>query len=147
MDHDKLSDQIRALAALKAEKKRLADLTKTNNAEIDEQEHIITSALLNMAEASGLECADDFAVTVDGRRYSVTTKPFYTIPAERRDEAFQALRSLGLASLITERVDDRSLTKVLIEIIEDAGGELPEEYEVIPTRFYEKLTISDRKVG
>lgn len=147
MNIETLSDKLRNLAALKVEKKRLADLTKELGIQIDDQEREITTAMLDMADTAGLASVDDFAIAVDGRRYCVTTKPFYTIPADRRDEAFQALRELGLADLIVEKVDDRTLTKTLIELADDAGGELPEEYDAIPVRFYEKMTISDRKVG
>lgn len=146
MTIDTLSAKLRLLAELKAEKKQLAAQTKENNGQIEEQEREITAAMLDLAETAGLGI-DDFTVTVNGRRYSVVTKPYYAIPADRRDEAYHALRGLGLGDLIVERVDDRSLTKVLLEIAEDAGGALPDEYEAIPTRFYEKLTISDRKIG
>lgn len=142
-----LSDKLRQLAKLKEEKKRLSDLTKENGILIDEWERDIITAMLDMAEAAGLTNVDDFAVSVDGRRYSVVTKPFYSIPAERRDEAFQALRGLGLSDLIVERVDDRTLTRALVELADDAGGELPEQYNDIPLRKYEKMSISDRKVG
>lgn len=147
MTVESLSDKLRLLADLKSEKKRLAELTKDNNTLIDEQEREIISAMLDMAETAGLGSVDDFAVAVDGRRYSVITKPYYSIPAERRDEAFQALRALGLGDLVVERVDDRSLTKALVELAEDAGGELPEQYQDIPMSKYEKMSISDRKVG
>ncbi|MDL2205386.1 hypothetical protein LJC33_00560 [Eubacteriales bacterium OttesenSCG-928-N13] len=147
MTIDTLSNKIRSLATLKAEKRRLAEQTKDVGAQIEEQEREITSAMLDMAETAGLSCVDDFAVTVDGRRYSTVTKPYYSIPAEQRDQAFRALKELGLGDLVVERVDDRALTKVLMELSESAGGELPDEYGAIPVRFYEKMTISDRKVG
>lgn len=147
MDIQTLSDKLRELAILKAEKKKLAELAKETTSQIDESEREITTVMLDMAEAAGLSSVDDFSVTVDGRRYGVTTKPIYSLIAAQRDEAFVALRQLGLADLIVERVDDRSLTKVLVEIAENAGGTLPEEYGEIPMRLFEKMTISDRKVG
>ena len=147
MNIETLSQRLRGLAVLKVEKKRLADAAKEVNTEIDEQEREITGAMIDLAEVAGLSCVDDFSVNVDGRRYSVTTKPFYSLVAMRHDEAFDALRELGLGDLIVPRVDDRSLTKALVEIRENAGGELPEEYESIPMRSFDKLTISDRKVG
>lgn len=147
MTIEKLSDRLRLLRETKAKKKLLADEVKALGGQIEEQERGIIEAMLDMAEEAGLATADSFTVTVDGRRYGVSTKPYYTIPAQQRDQAFAALRGLGLGDLIVERVDDRSLTRALMEAAEDAGGQLPQAYRAIPVRFFEKTTITDRKVG
>lgn len=147
MNIEKLSERLRKLADLKAEKKRLADEAKANNAEIEQSESEIISAMLDMAESAGLTNADDVSVVVDGRRYGLNTRQMYSIRAEDRDAAFAALRELGLGDLIMERVDERTLSRTMTDITESAGGELPDEYTVIPMQRYDKLTISDRKIG
>lgn len=146
MNLDTLSEHISNLSALKERKKELADLVKENNAAIEEQEKLVISAMLDLAEAAGLDDPASFTVDVDGRRYGVKVKSFYSIRKEQRDEAFAALRTLGLGDLIVEKVDDRTLTKALEEAA-DAEGMLPPEYEILPVSVFEKTTITDRKIA
>ena len=142
-----LGSKIEQLAVLKTRKKELSDLVRENNAELEAQEREIISDMCDMAEAAGLESIEDFSVVVNGRKYGVIRKAYYSIKAEDRDAGFAALRTLGLGDLIVESVDSRSLTKVMNEIAEENGGELPEQYAAIPMQQYDKDTISDRKVG
>lgn len=146
MDVKTLSSLIEELANLKDRKKELADIVKANNAAIEEQEKRVISAMLDLADAAGLEDPSGFSVDVSGRRYGITIKPYYSIRKDKRDEAFAALRTLGLGDLIVEKVDDRTLTKALEEAA-DAEGMLPPEYEILPVSVFEKTTISDRKIA
>lgn len=146
MDVKTLSSLIEELANLKDRKKELADIVKANNAAIEEQEKLVISAMLDLADAAGLEDPSGFTVDVSGRRYGITIKPYYSIRKDKRDEAFAALRTLGLGDLIVEKVDDRTLTKALEEAA-DAEGMLPPEYEILPVSVFEKTTISDRKIA
>lgn len=146
MDSNTLSICIAELASLKERKKELADIVKENNAAIEEKEKQIISAMLDLAEAAGLDDPASFTVDVNGRRYGMKVKPFYSIRKDQRDEAFSALRALGLGDLIVEKVDDRTLTKALEEAA-DVDGVLPPEYEILPVSVYEKTTITDRKVA
>lgn len=146
MDVKTLSSLIEELANLKDRKKELADIVKANNAAIEEQEKMVISAMLDLADAAGLEDPSGFTVDVSGRRYGITIKPYYSIRKDKRDEAFAALRTLGLGDLIVEKVDDRTLTKALEEAA-DAEGMLPLEYEILPVSVFEKTTISDRKIA
>ncbi len=141
-----LAEQIGILCELKETKKNLADAVKDNNALIEQQESLIVDSLLDMAENAGLDDPSAFTVDVNGRRYGVKMKSFYSIRADKRDEAFPMLRSLGLGDLIVERVDDRTLTKALEEVADDDGN-LPEEYLALPLSSYQKTTITDRKIG
>lgn len=141
-----LAEQIEILCELKETKKNLADAVKENNALIEQQENLIVDSLLDMAEAAGLDDPSAFTVDINGRRYGVKMKSFYSIRADKRDEAFPMLRSLGLGDLIVERVDDRTLTKALEEVA-DGDGNLPEEYLALPLSSYQKTTITDRKIG
>lgn len=146
MDVKTLSSLIEELATLKDRKKELAEIVKENNAAIEAQEKQVISAMLDLADAAGLEDPSGFTVDVSGRRYGITIKPYYSIRKDKRDEAFAALRTLGLGDLIVEKVDDRTLTKALEEAA-DAEGMLPPEYEILPVSVFEKTTISDRKVA
>lgn len=147
MDRENLSGMIKALALLKEQKRATADLLKEINKSVETQEQEIIAAMMDMADSAGIDDVQAFGVTVDGRRYSVGINPYYSIRAADRDEAFSALRGLGLGDLIVERVDDRTLTNALAQVAEANGGELPEEYMALPLSKYEKTTISDRKVA
>lgn len=146
MDVKTLSEHIETLRQLKERKKELADIVKENNAAIEEQEKLVISSMLDLAEAAGLDDPASFTVDVGGRRYGVKVKPYYSIRKDQRDEAFAALRALGLGDLIVEKVDDRTLTKALEEAA-DADGVLPPEFEILPVSVFEKTTITDRKVA
>lgn len=146
MDVKTLLSLIEELATLKDRKKELAEIVKENNAAIEAQEKQVISAMLDLADAAGLEDPSGFTVDVSGRRYGITIKPYYSIRKDKRDEAFAALRTLGLGDLIVEKVDDRTLTKALEEAA-DAEGMLPPEYEILPVSVFEKTTISDRKIA
>lgn len=146
MDVKTLSEHIETLRQLKERKKELADIVKENNAAIEEQEKLVISSMLDLAEAAGLDDPASFTVDVNGRRYGVKVKPYYSIRKDQRDEAFAALRTLGLGDLIVEKVDDRTLTKALEEAA-DADGVLPPEFEILPVSVFEKTTITDRKVA
>ena len=113
---------------------------------IEAQEKEIISAMMDIAEATGLDGAEKFTVIVDGRRYGVSIKSYYSIKAEDKDAAYPMLRDLGLGDLIKESVDQRVLTKALEAIAEDNGGELPGEYLSLPMSVYEKSAITRRKV-
>ena len=146
MDAKTLSEHIAKLADLKERKRELADIVKENNAAIEDQEKLIISAMLDLAEAAGLDDPSSFTVDVAGRRYGIKIKPFYSIRKDDRDTAFAMLRTLGLGDLIVEKVDDRTLTKALEELA-DEDGALPEAYAALPVSVYEKTTITDRKVA
>ena len=146
MDANTLSTLIATLSDLKERKKELAEIVKENNAAIEEQEKQIITAMLDLAEAAGLDDPSSFSVDVGGRRYGIKIKPFYSIRKDDRDTAFAMLRTLGLGDLIVEKVDDRTLTKALEELA-DEDGSLPEAFAALPVSVYEKTTITDRKVA
>ena len=145
MNINSLSELIRTLEDMRAEKERLEDALKDVNAHKERQEQEIITAMMDLAEQSGLDSAAAFSVVVDGRKYGVSIKSYYSIKAEDRDEAFSRLRDLGLGDLIKESVDQRTLTSTLNTISEGNDGSLPEEYATIPMSVYEKSTLTRRK--
>lgn len=141
-----LTERIGALAQLKELKNEIAENLKSCNAQIEQAEKEIIASMLDLADAAGLDDPSGFTVDVAGRRYGIKVKPFYSIRKDQRDEAFAALRTLGLGDLIVEKVDDRTLTKALEEAADEEGC-LPPEYDILPVSVYEKTTITDRKVA
>lgn len=146
MSISSLAEKIQHLQTLKDRKKELADLVSENNKLIEAAERDMIADMLDMAETAGLEDPSNFTVDVGGRRYGLIIKSYCSIRKDMRDQAFAALRELGLGDLIVEKVDDRTLTKALDEL-RDEDGFLPDEYSAIPMSEYKKTTISDRKVA
>lgn len=98
----------------------------------DSAEKALIMAILTTAEEAGVE---DLGVIVDGRKYGVKVKEYFTIPKPARDDAYQLLRELGHGDIITERVDDRTLSSEIAGVMEeyrkenpDSGSEYPETY-------------------
>lgn len=139
-----LSDKLRLLQFLIDQKKAVDKAAKDLSSQIEEKKAEVQQEIIDQAEAMGIS-ASDFSVTVDGRKYGLTVKPYYSIRAGDREQAFPMLRMLGLGDLIVEKVDDRSLTKRLVEIAEENGGALPEDYDALPVSQYDKTDIYNRK--
>ena len=127
------------IACLKAQEKNLGE-----EAERLEKEIIVDMA--DLAEASGLTLGS-LKLEIDGRNYSASVKEFFAIRAADRVKGFAALRAAGLGDLITERVDDRTLTNAIREEIKQNGGEMPEHLDDIPLSTYKKTTLSSRAAG
>ena len=145
MTVEALSGAIANLQALKDRKDELKELVSENNKQIEQAEKDIIAGLMDLADAAGLEDPTSITVDVEGRRYGLSIKRYYSIKKDDKQEAFAMLREAGLGDLIVERVDDRTLTNTLSEML-DEDGELPENLAAIPMSVYEKTTITDRKV-
>ena len=117
--------KIAAYEALREQADELAAQLKEINSRKDAAEDDVISTLLDIQDQTG---AENMRIEYEGRNYSVTTKSYYTIPKAKKDEAFEAMRDLGMGDLIQEKVDDRTLTKELEAVREDHDGELPDEY-------------------
>lgn len=146
MTVEALSGAIANLQALKDRKDELKELVSENNKQIEQAEKDIIAGLMDLAEAAGLEDPASITVDVEGRRYGLSIKRYYSINKDNKHEAFAMLREAGLGDLIVERVDDRTLTNTLSEML-DEDGDLPENLAAIPMSVYEKTTITDRKVA
>ncbi|MBR7189068.1 MAG: hypothetical protein IKD53_11015 [Clostridia bacterium] len=110
----------------------------------DAAEQEVVRSILTMAEETG---ADDLTVKVGPYKYSAAMKDYFGITKAEQDEAFPLLRELGHGDLITERVDDRTLSKELMGVMADNDGELPPEYEPLMLHLnrYTKTTLTRRK--
>ena len=141
-----LGEKLRGLQVLIDDKKVLDDALKSIKKKIETQEKGIVSSMCDLAEREDLDDPSKFSVVLDGRRYGLSIKSYYSIPAEKRDEVFGMLRDLGQGDLIKESVDDRALTNTLASITEANGGELPDEYKALPLSVYDKTKITNTKV-
>ena len=133
MEFGKVSAMIEEYERLRSETDELNETLKELNRQKEAAENQIVMTLLDMAERTGI---DDLSVKVGSRKYSAKKAEYFTIPKADRDEAFQLLRQLGHGDLITERVDDRTLSKELAEVSEayhkenpDSADRFPAEYE------------------
>lgn len=128
----------------KETKSKLEAALKDAAREVAELEDEAIALMLEQAECTG---ADGLTVMVNARKYSVTQKDYWSIPATAREEVFPRLRGMGLDYLIQERVDDRSLTNYINGVLEEPvnAGEMPEELAVLPLSRYTKTSLSSRR--
>lgn len=134
-----LIDLIASYQTLLATKEALAEQTKANNKAIEEMKQQIADQMI-----------DDEVTSIGyaGYNFSLQTKTVYSKKSEADLQAagidfFGLLRDNGLGDLIVERVDPRTLSASLKQIVE-ADGELPEDLsEAI--NVYETNDIGRRK--
>lgn len=134
-----LIDLIANYQTLLATKEALAEQTKANNKAIEDMKQQIADQMI-----------DDEVTSIGyaGYNFSLQTKTVYSKKSEADLQAagidfFGLLRENGLGDLIVERVDPRTLSASLKQIVE-ADGELPEELsEAI--NVYETNDIGRRK--
>ena len=107
----------------------------------DEWEKAVIMAILDTAERTGI---DDLKVKVEGRSYGVKVKDFFSIPKADRSEAFQLLKELGHGDLVVEKVDDRTLSNEMAEVIEQYRAENPGATEEFPAEYEPLLAHMNR---
>lgn len=134
-------NRVEALVAkyetLKAQYDEVSDTAAELKKQADAAKAEVVRAILDVAEQTGV---DDLTVTVGAYKYGATVKGFFGITKAEQDEAFPLLRELGMGDLITERVDDRTLSKELTEVMAAYGAEHPEEAGQFPAE-YEPLLV------
>jgi hypothetical protein len=134
-----LIDLIANYQTLLATKEALAEQTKANNKAIEDMKQRIADQMI-----------DDEVTSIGyaGYNFSLQTKTVYSKKSEADLQAaginfFGLLRENGLGDLIVERVDPRTLSASLKQIVE-AEGDLPEDIrEAI--NVYETNDIGRRK--
>ena len=134
-----LIDLIANYQTLLATKEALAEQTKANNKAIEDMKQQIADQMI-----------DDEVTSIGyaGYNFSLQTKTVYSKKSEADLQAaginfFGLLRENGLGDLIVERVDPRTLSASLKQIVE-AEGDLPEDIrEAI--NVYETNDIGRRK--
>lgn len=147
MNVGSLGDKLRGLAGLKDRKKELDAELESIKKQITAQEKETVTAMCDLAEEQDLDNPSDFSVVIDGRRYGLTIKTYYSIPATRKSELFEMLRDLGQGELIQQKVDPRTLTNFLASVAEENGGVLPNTYDALVPKLstYDEAKITDRK--
>lgn len=104
-------------------------------AELQEAERALVEAMVSDEVES---------IKVDGKLFSLSTKAYYSCPADNSDALFALLRRDGLGDIIKEKVDPRTLSSSLRELAEECGGVLPEGYGDV-VNVYDKTSISVRR--
>lgn len=137
-----LSSTLIAFEMAREEKAKMEAAAKEAGARASALEEEAIRLILDLAEQAG---SDRLSVVVNARRYSVSQKDYWSIPAAAREEVFPALREIGYGYLIQERVDDRSLTNTLNSIQEENGGTLPDDLAALPMSRYTKTALSSRR--
>ena len=127
-----LADKLKELRERKSE---LADLTKENNAAIEETEYKL-SQLMASTETQSFQRA--------GTLFYLTTKTYASADKEHKDELFTALRNEGFGSLITETVNANSLSAFVKEQMSENDDVLPEWLEG-KVNVFDKVTVGLRK--
>lgn len=125
MTMDAIGLKITAYEELRAKAEEMKAELDALNKRKDAAEAEVISAILDAQEQTGVEA---LRIEHAGRNYSVSVKNYYTIPKANRDAAFEEMRNLGMGDLITEKVDDRTLTKELETVFEENGCTYPMEY-------------------
>ena len=139
------TSQLRDLVLIYEEKRSAAEeldaQLKEANAAKTEAERNLIMAILSVAEETGI---DDLSVNVEGRKYTVKVKDFFSIPKAEKDEAYRLLRELGHGDLITERVDDRTLSSEMASVMEEYRSEHPGCVEEFPAEYEPLLAVMNR---
>jgi hypothetical protein len=117
MDILKLIDEYKALLDKKDE---LSAATKENNKEVEAKRDELAKAMID---------AEMPKVSRSGYLYSLQDKTKYNKRAGDEEEFFDFLENEGLGDIIKRKVDARTLSSAIGEIVEDNDGELPEGYE------------------
>lgn len=136
-----LAAKIQHYEALRAQADQLKETLSELNRQKDAAEAEVISTLLDLQDDLGI---DKFSMTVDGRKYSISVKHYFSITKAERDAAYPLLRDLGMGDLITEKVDDRTLTKELTTAADENGGVLPEDFAELMEHVsaYDKPSLS-----
>ena len=138
METTRLQDLVLAYEEARSAAEELDAQLKEAKAKKDAAENAVITAILSVAEETGI---DDLSVSVEGRKYAVKVKEYYSIPKPNRDEAFQLLRELGHGDLITERVDDRTLSSEMATVREEYLADHPDGDEKYPAAYEPLLAI------
>lgn len=139
------ASQLRDLVLTYEDKRGIAEdldaQLKEANAAKTEAERNLIMAILSVAEETGI---DDLSVNVEGRKYSVKVKDYFSIPKAEKDEAYRLLRELGHGDLITERVDDRTLSSEMASVMEEYRNVHPDSSEEFPVEYEPLLAVMNR---
>lgn len=137
--------------ALRGQYEEMDKAVKELKAQKDAAEKEVISALLDVAEKTGV---DDLTVKVGIYKYAASVKDYFSITQAEKDEAYPLLRDLGMGDLIVEKVDDRTLSSSLREVMEAYRAANPESTEQFPAEYepllahlnrYPKTTLTRRK--
>lgn len=134
-----LIDKIAQYQELLVRKEQLADATKSNNKALEQMKQEIADQMIDE------ECP---VIGYQGYNFSLQTKTVYSKKSEAELMAggldfLGTLRQCGLGDLIVEKVDPRTLSSALKNMVEE-DGVLPDELAEV-VNVYETTDIGRRK--
>ena len=127
-----LADKVKRLREIRDD---LKEKTDQANAELSQAERDLV-ALMVEAETPNF--------TKSGTRFTVVTKLRASAVAGHKEELFDALKTQGYGSLVTETVNSNSLSAFAKELIEENGDMLPDWLDGLVNTF-EQQQIQMRK--
>lgn len=133
MDIFNLIDEYKALLD---EKDRLKDATTENNKSLEAKRNELAQAMID---------AESPKVSRGGFLYSLQDKTKYNKIGGCGEEAFfDTLEEHGLGDIIKRTVNAQTLNGAMAALVEENGGELPEDFEdyIKPYQYYD---IAKRK--
>ncbi|MDD3251789.1 MAG: hypothetical protein PHV18_04420 [Lachnospiraceae bacterium] len=131
----KLFDMIDQYKALLDKKDELAEQTKQNNGEIEDLRNQIAQVMIDE------ECPK---VSRNGFLYSLQEKVKYNKKACDDDAFYEELEGHGLGDIIKRTVNAATLSSTMKELVEENGGDLPEEFVEYISK-YEFYDIAKKK--
>lgn len=120
-------------------KDELAEKTKANNKEIEEQKKLLCQMMIDEEVANVDRCGYVYSLK-EATKYSKRSEEYLY---ENGLDFFGVLRAEGLGELIQEKVDARSLNAAIRDYVEE-NGELSGELESVLT-IYEDMNITKTK--
>lgn len=127
-----LADRLKELKEIKSD---LAEQTKENNAEIERVE-LELAKLMTDTETQSFNRA--------GTLFYLNTKLYASAIADRKAELFEALKTEGFGSMITETINANSLAAFVREQMEENEDTLPPWLEG-KINVFDKVSVGLRK--
>lgn len=134
-DSEKMFELADRLKALRETKKEFEQQLKLLNAELEEVDYALATAMLESETQN---------FTRSGVMFCLTNSTRASAMADRKDELFEALRAEGFGGLIYETVNANSLSAFVKEQIADNNDSLPDWLNGL-VNVFEKTTVGVRK--
>jgi len=134
-DSKKMFELADRLKALRETKKELEQQLKSLNAELEEVDYALATAMLQSETQN---------FTRSGVMFCLTNSTRASAMADRKEELFGALRAEGFGGLIYETVNANSLSAFVKEQIAENNDTLPDWLNGL-VNVFEKTTVGVRK--
>lgn len=126
------------LKFLRDKKDTLAELTKTNNADIERLEYKLSDTMIDKGY-DGFE--------LNGFKFSLAYKDVFNTKVEYRDLLIDALRIHGIerSEIITETIPAQKLNSIMKTIYSENGEKLPDEFTMVDGELVPIITVFSKQ--